>query len=83
MTPILAFLPHGSEWLWITILVVVLFGAKKLPELARGLGRSVGEFKRAKQEFETELDDSSKPTLIDTSKPGATVGEQSKKSEVR
>ena len=40
---------------FILIIVVLLFGAKKLPELARGLGRSLGEFKKARDEFEREL----------------------------
>ena len=35
--------------------VLLLFGAKKLPELARGLGKSMGEFKKARQEFEDEI----------------------------
>src|SRR5277367_1860051 len=48
-------LPHGSEWLIILLLVVILFGAEKLPKLARGLGKSLGEFKKAKEEFEKEV----------------------------
>ena len=54
--PIFAFgLPHGSEWLWIVIGIIILFGADKLPKLARGLGRSLGEFKKAKEEFDKEV----------------------------
>ena len=37
------------------ILVLVLFSAKKLATFARSLGRSMGEFRRAKEEFEREL----------------------------
>lgn len=48
-------MPAGAEWIYIILIVVILFGAKKLPELARGLGRSVGEFKKAKEEFDREL----------------------------
>jgi sec-independent protein translocase protein TatA len=48
-------LPHGFEWLWIALIVVLLFGADKLPKLARGLGKSLGEFKKAKEEFDKEL----------------------------
>ena len=48
-------LPSGSEWMLIFLAVLLLFGAKKLPEFARGLGRSMGEFKKAKQEFEHEI----------------------------
>ena len=36
-------------------LVLLLFGAKKIPELARGLGKSMNEFKRARNEFEGEI----------------------------
>ena len=43
------------EMIIIAILVLVLFGAKKLPTFARALGRSLGEFRRAKEEFEREL----------------------------
>jgi sec-independent protein translocase protein TatA len=37
------------------VIVLLLFGAKKLPELARGIGQSLGEFKRARDEFEREI----------------------------
>ena len=39
----------------IFFVILVLFGAKKLPELARALGRSTLEFKRARQEIEDEI----------------------------
>jgi TatA/E family protein of Tat protein translocase len=48
-------MPVGRKTLFILVVVVLLFGAKKLPELARGLGQSLGEFKKAKDEFEREL----------------------------
>jgi TatA/E family protein of Tat protein translocase len=48
-------LPHGSEWLIILVLAVLFFGADKLPKLARGLGKSLGEFKKAKEDFEKEV----------------------------
>ncbi len=48
-------MPGGSEWIFIFIIVLLLFGAKKLPELARGLGASIGEFKRARQAIEDEI----------------------------
>jgi sec-independent protein translocase protein TatA len=54
--PLFAFnLPHGSEWLIILVLAILFFGADKLPKLARGLGKSLGEFKKAKEEFEKEV----------------------------
>jgi sec-independent protein translocase protein TatA len=48
--------PLGTpELIIIAILVLVLFGAKKLPTFARSLGKSMGEFKKARDEFEKEL----------------------------
>ncbi len=44
-----------QEMVIIGILVLLFFGAAKLPELARGLGKSLGEFKKAKKELEDEL----------------------------
>jgi sec-independent protein translocase protein TatA len=52
----LAFGPLGTwEMVIIAVLVLVLFGAKKLPTFARSLGKSLGEFKKAKDEFQQEL----------------------------
>jgi sec-independent protein translocase protein TatA len=45
----------GPDLLLILLLVLVLFGAKKLPELARGMGQAVKEFQKAKDEFSDEL----------------------------
>ncbi len=43
------------EMIMIFIVILLLFGAKRLPELARGIGKSMGEFKKAKEEFEHEI----------------------------
>ena len=45
----------GPDLLIILLIVLVLFGAKKLPELARGMGQAVKEFQKAKDEFSDEL----------------------------
>lgn len=45
----------GQEIVVIFLIVLLLFGAKKLPELARGIGKSMGEFKKARDEFEKEI----------------------------
>ena len=45
----------GWEVILILAVVLVLFGAKKLPELARGMGQAVREFSKAKDEFEREV----------------------------
>lgn len=48
--------PLGTpEMIILAILVLVMFGVKKLSTFARSLGRSMGEFRRAKEEFEREL----------------------------
>ncbi len=52
-----AFLPNigTTELLIILVVVLILFGAKKLPELARGMGKSIKEFKKATSEIEDEV----------------------------
>jgi sec-independent protein translocase protein TatA len=45
----------GQEMIIIFVVILLLFGAKKIPELARGLGKSMGEFKKAREEFEREI----------------------------
>ena len=44
---LLGFLPSGSEWIIIALVILLLFGGKKIPELMRGMGRGVKEFKDA------------------------------------
>ena len=48
----------GQEWIFIIIIAVVfIFGAKKIPELAKTFGRAKGEFEKGKIEGEKELKD--------------------------
>lgn len=56
MIPPLAFgMPAAPEWIVIGILALVLFGPKKIPEIARGLGKALGELQRAKEDFQREI----------------------------
>lgn len=51
-------LPMGNEWLILIIIAVVfIFGAKKIPELAKTFGRAKGEYEKGKIEGEKELKD--------------------------
>ncbi|PYJ75799.1 MAG: hypothetical protein DME77_08160 [Verrucomicrobia bacterium] len=45
----------GPDLIIILLIVLVLFGAKKLPELARGMGQAVKEFQKAKDEFRMQI----------------------------
>ena len=45
----------GQELIIILIIVILLFGAKKIPELAKGLGSGIKEFKKASNEVEKQI----------------------------
>ncbi len=46
----------GIEWLVIILVVLLLFGAKKIPELARGLGQGITEFRKASTDIRKEIE---------------------------
>ncbi|MGF1669768.1 MAG: twin-arginine translocase TatA/TatE family subunit [Balneolaceae bacterium] len=50
----------GFEWIIIIIVIIFLFGGKKIPELARGLGRGIKEFREAKKDEDDKLPDEEK-----------------------
>jgi sec-independent protein translocase protein TatA len=52
---VLAWTPSLPELIIICVVIVLLFGAKKLPELSRSVGKSISEFKKGKEEAEREL----------------------------
>jgi sec-independent protein translocase protein TatA len=49
-------LPGGSEWILILLAILLFFGGKKIPELMRGIGRGVREFKDAKENVKSEIE---------------------------
>jgi sec-independent protein translocase protein TatA len=55
-------MPKGSEWIIIVAVVILLFGARKLPELARSLGASAKEFRKGIQEGNQEEPVDTPPT---------------------
>ena len=71
---LLALLPNlgGPDLIIILLIILVLFGAKKLPELARGMGSAIKEFQKAKDEFTDELHSAGKTDVAKTT-PAATV----------
>lgn len=48
---------NGMEWVLIALLILLLFGGKRIPELMKGLGKGVKEFKSGMKEAENELKD--------------------------
>jgi sec-independent protein translocase protein TatA len=48
-------IPSGMEMIWIFLIVLLLFGAKRLPELFKSLGKSIREFKKATTEIEEDI----------------------------
>ena len=58
MQTILAFaFPGGWELILIVLVVLIFFGAKRIPELAKGLGRGIREFKDATKEIKSDIEE--------------------------
>lgn len=49
-------MPGGGEWIWLLLAVVIFFGGRKIPELARGLGKGIREFNDAKEGVKREIE---------------------------
>ena len=69
-----------TELIIIFFVILLLFGAKKLPELAKGMGKAMNEFKRASKDIETEFKESleAEPETKTTEKSGASDYSHSK-----
>ncbi len=75
----------GWEWVIVLLAVLLLFGAKKIPELARGLGTGIKEFKKATKEVTDEIQNAQtetpaqtvKPVVASQSQPASTVPQNS------
>ncbi len=49
---------QGSEWIWIAVIIaVLLFGAKKIPELAKTFGKAKGEYEKGRIEGDKEVEE--------------------------
>ena len=53
-------MPGGSEWILLVLIVLLIFGGKKIPELMRGIGKGVREYKDAKEKISNEFEEGMK-----------------------
>lgn len=53
-------MPGGTEWILIIVVVLLMFGGKKIPELMRGIGRGMREFSDAKNNVKNEIEEGMK-----------------------
>ncbi len=49
-------MPGGFEMVIIVLVILLLFGAKRIPELARGIGQGINEFRKASDDIKKEID---------------------------
>lgn len=75
-------MPGGMEWVLIAFVVLLLFGGKKIPELAKGLGSGIKNFKKAvKDDEEEEVAENKKSDEIEDKK-AETSSEENKEKTV-
>ena len=67
-TTLLFFNLGGGEIFVILLIVILLFGSKKIPELARGLGKGIREFKSATSDIQREIESTSKDIAKEANK---------------
>jgi len=53
-------MPSGDQWIILLVIVVLLFGGKKIPELAKGIGKGIREFNDAKEGVKKEIESGAK-----------------------
>jgi sec-independent protein translocase protein TatA len=68
MNVMLAAFLGGWEWIIVLLAVLLLFGAKKIPDLARGLGQGIKEFKKATKEVTDEIQNAQTATTAQAGK---------------
>ena len=83
MNTVFAWALGGWEIILVLVVVLILFGAKKIPELAKGLGQGIKEFKKATKEVTDEIQNTpadttaqtGKSSVVTTSQPASTVSQ--------
>lgn len=74
-------MPGGMEWLLIALVVLLLFGGKKIPELAKGLGSGIKNFKKAVKDDEDDIAEAKKSDEIEK-KSEATAADKNETKQV-
>ena len=74
-------MPGGMEWLLIALVVLLLFGGKKMPELAKGLGSGIKNFKKAVKDDEDDIAEVKKSDEIEK-KSEATTADKNETKQV-
>ncbi|WP_049980469.1 Sec-independent protein translocase subunit TatA/TatB [Halolamina rubra] len=70
-------IPGGPELIIILLVLVLLFGANKIPKLARSTGQAMGEFQKGRQELNEELEEMKEgPDSEDTTTTSTTTDEE-------
>jgi sec-independent protein translocase protein TatA len=59
--PLLLDLFNGQHLIWLFLAIIILFGGRKIPELARGIGKGIREFNDAKDGVKNEIENGMKP----------------------
>ena len=78
LTPLQIPTPGGLELAVILLIAILLFGAQKIPKLARSTGQAMGEFRRGREEIEQELEELEDEATLDepvdtgSTQPGST-----------
>lgn len=74
---------QGNEWIILLVVVLLIFGPKKLPELARGIGKALYEFKRASQGLLEEEEKTSSHAKAAVEKMGGEPEKKEAKAEAK
>ena len=85
LVPLFPGIPGGPELLVILLIAVLLFGANKIPKLARSTGEAMGEFQKGREEVEQELEEmrqGKNKEAAETATESETVAESTTESEV-
>lgn len=73
MTNLFAFITGVDQWLIVLVVVLILFGGKKIPELMRGVGKGVGELQKGLEDGKRALHNSIQEDAAPVTAPMATV----------